>query len=212
MGTSIRKRKHWLMPAVTDWHIRDRRLRSLSSFAAGSDAYTERRWVRRSDHERERELIYENLDLNDYHQQAHLLNLRRSMTVERNAFFIFHYFNLPETITAERTFVASTADYGASTLNVSADNSRVSFAVGDGFPADIINGMTPEKSSLRGYQAARTASQRETGATPQVHYAMIPVSGIVTFPLRIQQTGGSFTAARDCARDFDKPVFTFGIF
>ena len=62
---------------------------SLSSFVAGNDAYTERRWVRRSDHERERELIYENLDLNDYHQQAHLLDLRRSMTGERNAFFLF---------------------------------------------------------------------------------------------------------------------------
>ena len=39
-----------------------RRVETLSSFAAGSEPYTERRWVRRSDHERERELIFEDLD------------------------------------------------------------------------------------------------------------------------------------------------------
>ena len=176
---------------------------SLSSFAAGSDAYTERRWVRRSDHERERELIYENLDLNDYHQQAHLLNLRRSMTVERNAFFIFHYFNLPETITAERTFVASTADHGASTLNVSADNSRVSFAVGDGFPADT-SIYDARKIIIEGLSSGAYRIARETGATPQdIMYDS--VSGIVTFPLRIQQTGGSFTAGETVRMTLTNP-------
>ena len=177
---------------------------TLSSFAAGSDAYTERRWVRRSDHERERELIYENLDLNDYHQQAHLLNLRRSMSGERNAFFIFHYFNLPETITAERTFVASTADHGTSTLNVSADNSRVSFAVGDGFPADIRR-YDARKIIIEGLSSDAYRIARETSATTQVHYATIPESGIDTLPLRMQQTGGSFTAGETVRMTLTNP-------
>ena len=161
---------------------------TLSSFAAGSDAYTERRWVRRSDHERERELIYETPDFNDYHEQAHLINLRRSMAGERNAFFLFHYFNLPETITAERTFVASTADHGASTVHVRADNSRVSFAVGDEFPADIRRydgrGIVIEGLSSDAYRIARETRTTTYNAT----------TGIMTLPLRMQQTGGSFTA------------------
>ena len=161
---------------------------TLSSFAAGSDAYTERRWVRRSDHERERELIYETLDFNDYHEQAHLINLRRSMADERNAFFLFHYFNLPETIAAERTFVSSTAEHGASTVHVSGDNGVVSFAVGDGFPADIrrYDGrrIVIEELSSNAYRIAR-----ETRTT-----TYNSATGIMTLPLRMQQTGGSFTA------------------
>ena len=161
---------------------------TLSSFAAGSDAYTERRWVRRSDHERERELIYENLDFNDYRQQAHLLDLRRSMMGERNAFFLFHYFNLPETITAERTFVASTAEHGASTVHVSADNSRVSFTVGDEFPVDIRRyegrRIVVEGLSSNAYRIARKTGTTTYNATTE----------IMTLPLHIQQTGGSFTA------------------
>ena len=160
---------------------------TLSSFAAGSDAYTERRWVRRSDHERERELIYETPDFNDYHEQAHLINLRRSMAGERNAFFLFHYFNLPETITAERTFVASTADHGASTVHVRTDNSRVSFAVGDEFPADIqrYDGrrIVIEGLSSNAYRIARKTGTTTYNATTE----------IMTLPLLIQQTGGSFT-------------------
>ena len=161
---------------------------TLSSFAAGSDAYTERRWVRRSDHERERELIYETPDFNDYHEQAHLINLRRSMAGERNAFFLFHYFNLPETITAERTFVASTADHGASTVHVNAGNTSVSFAVGDEFPADIrrYDGrrIVIEGLSSNAYRIARKTGTTTYNATTE----------IMTLPLLIQQTGGSFSA------------------
>ena len=125
------------------------------------------------------------------------------MTVERNAFFIFHYFNLPETITAERTFVASTADHGASTLNVSADNSRVSFAVGDGFPADT-SIYDARKIIIEGLSSGAYRIARETGATPQdIMYDS--VSGIVTFPLRIQQTGGSFTAGETVRMTLTNP-------
>ncbi len=161
---------------------------TLSSFAAGSDAYTERRWVKRSDHERERELIYETQDFNDYHEQAQLINLRRSMTGERNAFFLFHYFNLPETIAAERTFVASTAEHGASTVHVSADNSRVSFAVGDEFPADIRR-YDGRKIIIEGLSSNAYRIARETRTT-----TYNAATGIMTLPLRIQETGGSFTA------------------
>ena len=161
---------------------------TLSSFAAGSDAYTERRWVRRSDHERERELIYETLDFNDYHEQAHLINLRRSMADERNAFFLFHYFNLPETIAAERTFVASTAEHEASTVHVSGDNGAVSFAVGDGFPADIRR-YDGRKIVIEGLLSNAYRIARETRTT-----TYNSATGIMTLPLRMQQTGGSFTA------------------
>ena len=161
---------------------------TLSSFTAGSDAYTERRWVRRSDHERERELIYEALDFNDYHEQAHLINLRRSMAGERNAFFLFHYFNLPETITAERTFVASTADHGASTVHVNAGNTSVSFAVGDEFPADIQR-YDGRRIVIEGLSSNAYRIARKTGTT-----AYNATTEIMTLPLLIQQTGGSFSA------------------
>ena len=164
---------------------------ALSSFAAGSGTYTGRRWVRRSDHERERELIYETRDFNDYHQKAQLINLRRSMTGERNAFFLFHYFNLPETITTERTFVASTGEHGASTVHVAADNSRVSFTVGDGFPSATsrYDGL---KIIIEGLSSGAYRIARETGATPQ-DITYDSASGTISFPLRIQQTGGTFT-------------------
>ena len=172
---------------------------SLSSFAAGSDAYTERRWVRQSDHERERELIYETPDFNDYHRQAHLINLRRSMTGERNAFFLFHYFNLPETITTERIFVASTAEHEASTVHVSGDNGAVSFAVGDGFPADIrrYDGrrIVIEGLSSNAYRIARETRTTTYNAT----------TGIMTLPLRMQQTGGSFTAGETVRMTLTNP-------
>ena len=161
---------------------------TLSSFAAGSDVYTERRWVRRSDHERERELIYETLDFNDYHEQAHLINLRRSMAGERNAFFLFHCFNLPETITAERTFVASTAEHGTSTLNVSADNGAVSFTVGDGFPADIRR-YDGRKIVIEGLSSDAYRIARETRTT-----TYNATTRVMTLPLRMEQTGGSFMA------------------
>ncbi|MDE0040783.1 MAG: hypothetical protein OXT74_02000 [Candidatus Poribacteria bacterium] len=161
---------------------------TLSSFTAGSDAYTERRWVRRSDHERERELIYETLDFNDYRRQAHLINLRRSMAGERNAFFLFHYFNLPETITTERIFVASTAEHGASTVHVTADNGAVSFAVGDGFPADIRR-YDRKRIVIEGLSSNAYRIARETRTT--TYNAQ---TGIMTLPLRMQQTGGSFMA------------------
>ena len=161
---------------------------TLSSFAAGSDTYTERRWVRRSDHERERELIYETQDFNDYHEQAHLINLRRSMAGERNAFFLFHYFNLPETITTERTYVASTAEHGTSTLNVSANNGAVSFTVGDGFPADIRR-YDGRKIIIEGLSSDAHRIARETGTT-----TYNATTGVMTSPLRMQQTGGSFMA------------------
>ena len=162
---------------------------TLSSFAAGSDAYTERRWVRRSDHERERELIYENLDFNDYHQQAHLLDLRRSMARERNAFFIFHYFNLPETITAERTFVSATTDHGTSTVHVNAGNTSVSFAVGDEFPTDV-SGYDGKRLVIEGLSSGAHRIVRESGTT-----AYSSTTGIVTLPVEAQETGGDFTAS-----------------
>ena len=172
---------------------------SLSSFVAGSDAYTERRWVRQSDHERERELIYETPDFNDYHRQAHLINLRRSMTGERNAFFLFHYFNLPETITTDRIFVASTAEHEASTVHVSGDNGAVSFAVGDGFPADIrrYDGrrIVIEGLSSNAYRIARETRTTTYNAT----------TGIMTLPLRMQQTGGSFTAGETVRMTLTNP-------
>ena len=170
---------------------------TLSSFTAGSDAYTERRWVRRSDHERERELIYETQDFNDYRRQAHLINLRRSMAGERNAFFLFHYFNLRETITAERIFVASTAEHGASTVHVTADNGAVSFAVGDGFPTDIRR-YDGRRIVIEGLSSNAYRIARETRTT--TYNAQ---TGIMTLPLRMQQTGGSFMAGRNCTRDFD---------
>ena len=161
---------------------------TLSSFAAGSDAYTERRWVRRSDHERERELIYENLDFNDYNQQAHLLDLRRSMTGERNAFFLFHYFNLPETITAERTFVSSTTEHGTLTAHVNAGNTSVSFAVGNEFPTEI-SGYEGKKIIAEGLSSGAHRIVRESGTT-----TYSSTTGIVTLPVEAQETSGEFTA------------------
>ena len=160
---------------------------TLSSFAAGSNAYTERRWVRRSDHERERELIYENLDFNNYYKQAHLLDLRRSMTGERNAFFTFHYFNLPETITAERTFVSATTDHGTSTAHVNTGNTSMSFAVGDEFPTDI-SGYDGKRIVIEGLSSGAHRIVRESGTT--VYDA---TSRIVTLPVASQEAGGSFT-------------------
>ena len=165
---------------------------TLSSFAAGSNTHTERRWVRRSDHERERELIYETRNFEDYHQQAKLIDLRRSMAGERNAFFLFHYFNLPRTMTTERTFVASTGEHGTSTVHVSADNSRVSFTVDDDFSAaaEIYDG---QKIIIEGLSSGAYRIAREAGNTPQ-EITYNSVAGTISFPLRIQQTGGGFTA------------------
>ena len=163
---------------------------TLSSFAAGSDAYTERRWVRRSDHERERELIYENLDFNDYLKQAHLLDLSRSMTGERNAFLVFHYFNAPGTIKAERTYVSSTDDHGTSTVHVSADNTSVSFTVGDELPADTTR-YDALKIIIEGLSSGAYRIGREHGATPET-IVYDSTAGTVTFPYRLQQTGGDF--------------------
>ena len=159
---------------------------TLSSFAAGSDAYTERRWVRRSDHERERELVYENLDFNDYNQQAHLLDLRRSMTGERNAFFLFHYFNLPETITAERTFVSSTTEHGTSTAYVSSENTVVSFSVGDEFPT-VSSDYSNKKIIVEGLSSGAHRIARNNNT------AYNATSKIVSFGVTAEQTGGEFT-------------------
>ena len=161
---------------------------TLSSFAAGSDAYTERRWVRRSDHERERELIYEDLDFNNYYRQAHLLDLRRSMTGERNAFFIFHYFNLPETITAERTFVSATTDHGTSTVHVNTGNTSVSFAIGDEF-SNSVSDYDGKRIVIEGLSSGAHRIAREDGTT-----TYNSTSGIVTLPVASQESNGSFTA------------------
>ncbi|MDE0043668.1 MAG: hypothetical protein OXT74_16630 [Candidatus Poribacteria bacterium] len=160
---------------------------TLSSFAAGSNAYTERRWVRRSDHERERELIYEDLDFNNYYRQAHLLDLRRSMTGERNAFFIFHYFNLPETITAERRFVSTTTDHGTLTAHINTSNTSVSFAVGDEFSSSVLD-YDGKRIVIEGLSSGAHRIVRENGTT--VYDA---TSRIVTLPVASQEASGSFT-------------------
>ena len=160
---------------------------TLSSFAAGSNAYTERRWVRRSDHERERELIYEDLDFNNYYRQTHLLDLRRSMTGERNAFFTFHYFNLPETITAERTFVSATTDHGTSTAHVNTGNTSVSFAVGNEFSSSVSD-YDGKRIVLEGLSSGAHRIVRESGTTEYN-----ATSRIVTLPVASQESGGSFT-------------------
>ena len=161
---------------------------TLSTFAAGSDAYTERRWVKRSDHERERELIYENLDFNNYYRQAHLLDLQRSMTGERNAFFIFHYFNLPETVTAERTFVSATTDHGASTAHVNTGNTSVSFAIGGEF-SNSVSDYDGKRIVIEGLSSGAHRIAREDGTT-----VYDSTSRIVTLPVASQESGGSFTA------------------
>ena len=161
---------------------------TLSSFAAGSDAYTERRWVRRSDHERQRELIYENLDLNNYYRQAHLIDLRRSMTGERNAFFLFQYFNLPETITEERTFVSATTGHGASTAHVNTGNTSVSFSVGGEF-SNSVSDYDGKRIVIEGLSSGAHRIAREDGTT-----TYDSTSGIVTLPVASQETDGNFTA------------------
>ena len=161
---------------------------TLSSFAAGSDAYTERRWVRRSDHERQRELIYENLDLNNYYRQAHLIDLRQSMTGERNAFFLFQYFNLPETITEERTFVSATTDHGASTAHVNTGNTSVSFSVGGEF-SNSVSDYDGKRIVIEGLSSGAHRIAREDGTT-----TYDSTSGIVTLPVTSQETDGNFTA------------------
>ena len=126
--------------------------------------------------------------LNDYLQQARLLDLRRSMTGERNAFFTFHYFNLPETITAERNFVAATTDHGASTAHVNGDNTSVSFAVGDEFSVDVA-AYDGKRLVIEGLSSGAHRIVGEDGTT-----TYDSPSGIVTLPVASQEAGGSFTA------------------
>ena len=110
------------------------------------------------------------------------------MTGERNAFFLFHYFNLPETITEERTFVSATTDHGASTIHVNTGNTSVSFSVGGEF-SNSVSDSDGKRIVIEGLSSGAHRIVRESGTT-----TYDSTSGIVTLPVASQETDGNFTA------------------